>query len=90
MARECDLPEFLTHNDRGLPLREPVPLVIRHFMCDNKPCCNVAHLIGGAQGENVYDIWHIHRPYAAAKEQSAVESYRENPYTGYFSEFGED
>lgn len=86
MARERDLPEFLTHNDRGLPLPEPVPLVIRHFMCDNKPCCNAAHLIGGSQGENVMDIRMVHKLYDAAIEQEARASYRENPYTGHFSE----
>lgn len=29
-------------------------LVIRHT-CDNPPCCNPDHLLGGTQGDNLYD-----------------------------------
>jgi hypothetical protein len=89
MARERDLPEFLTHNDLGLPLPKPVELVIRHLMCDHAACCNPAHLVGGAQGENVRDIWLVHKLYDAAIEEEARASYRENPYTGHFSELSE-
>lgn len=85
LARERDLPDFLTHNDHGLLLPEPKALVIRHFMCDNKPCCNPAHLVGGSQGENVRDIWFIHKAQRDAQELEAREAYRERPFAGYFA-----
>src|ERR1700686_5247571 len=43
MERQRDIPEML--GDK--------PFVVRHLMCDNEPCCNPAHLVGGTQGENV-------------------------------------
>jgi hypothetical protein len=72
LARQRDIPEGL---------------VIRHLMCDNKPCCNPAHVVGGTQGENVNDIWLIHRPYDVAKEQEVIAEYLKHPYVGYFSDF---
>ncbi len=62
----------------------PDGMVIRHLMCDNKPCCNPAHLVGGTQGENVRDIWLVHRPYDVDKEQREIAEYLKNPYVGYF------
>ena len=84
LARERDIPEFLTHNDHGLPYTEPQPLVIRHFGCDNKPCGNPAHLVGGTRGENVYDTIWLHRVYREDQERLARAAYRERPFAGYF------
>ncbi|MET9080001.1 HNH endonuclease [Streptomyces sp. NPDC004232] len=35
-------------------------LVLRH-LCDNKPCCNPAHLTPGTIGENIADRWQAQR-----------------------------
>jgi hypothetical protein len=67
MARLADIPDWM---------------VIRHFMCDNKPCCNPSHLLGGTQGENVQDIWLIHAAYRRDVEMRARERYRNHPYVG--------
>jgi hypothetical protein len=64
----------------------PDALVIRHLLCDNKPCCNPAHLVGGTQGENVMDMWLIHKPYDEAMEREAIGAYLLQPFTGHFSE----
>ncbi len=61
-------------------------LVIRHFMCDNRPCCNPSHLVGGSQGENVRDLWLIHKPYADWKEQEARAEYLKHPFVGGLSD----
>ncbi len=71
LARERDIPDWL---------------VVRHLMCDRKPCCNPAHLVGGTQGENVQDIWLVHKPYDESKEQEARAEYLNHPFIGYFSE----
>ena len=71
MARQQDIPDWMK---------------IRHLMCDTKPCCNPAHLVGGTQGENVHDIWLVHKPYDEAMEQEAIATYLERPYIGYFNE----
>ena len=34
---------------------EPLPPVMRHLVCDNPPCCDVAHLQPGTQADNVAD-----------------------------------
>jgi hypothetical protein len=39
----------------GLPKAPDGKLVLRH-LCDNKPCCNPAHLMPGTQSENVGDV----------------------------------
>ena len=39
----------------GLPKAPNREVVLRH-LCDNKPCCNPAHLLPGAQSENVRDV----------------------------------
>ncbi len=31
------------------------PPIVRHFVCDNKPCCNPKHLRGGTQTDNLRD-----------------------------------
>lgn len=62
----------------------PADLVIRHFLCDNKPCCNPGHLVGGSQGENVRDIWLIHKAYRDDLEHRTRLEYLKNPYVGYF------
>lgn len=85
LARERDCPEFLTHNDHGVPLLEPLPLVVRHFMCDNKPCGNPAHLVGGSQGENVHDIIWLHKAYREDQDRMELAAYRENPYAAHFA-----
>jgi len=61
-------------------------VVVRHLMCDNKPCCNPAHLVGGTQGENVKDEIFIHSAFDTGKRQSEIEEYAKQPYIGYFSE----
>lgn len=40
---------------RGLPKAPDSGVVLRH-LCDNKPCCNPAHLLPGTQSENVGDV----------------------------------
>jgi hypothetical protein len=40
---------------RGLPKAPDRGVVLRH-LCDNKPCCNPAHLLPGTQSENVGDV----------------------------------
>jgi hypothetical protein len=34
---------------------EIVGFIVRHFVCDNPPCCNPAHLKRGTQKDNVQD-----------------------------------
>lgn len=34
----------------------PPDVKVRHFKCDNPPCCNDAHLMPGTQAENVQDM----------------------------------
>jgi len=34
---------------------EPDPPVVRHFVCDNPPCADVAHLRPGTQAQNIAD-----------------------------------
>jgi len=70
MARERDIPD---------------DMVIRHLMCENKPCCNPSHLVGGSYGENNQDRV-LHATYDEATELEARAEYREHPYIGYFSE----
>jgi hypothetical protein len=78
LARERDIPETIMWKG------EQKPTVIRHLLCDNKPCCNPAHSVAGAQGENVADIWLLHKPYDAAMEWETIEAYKLTPYVGYF------
>jgi len=47
----------------------PDCMVIRHLLCNNKPCCNPAHLVGGTQGENCFDTVFIHGLYNAQNVQ---------------------
>jgi len=35
---------------------EPQPPVVRHLVCDNPPCCNLAHLAGGTYADNSADM----------------------------------
>ena len=79
LARERDIPEMVIWKG------ELKPLVIRHLMCDNEACCNPAHLVGGAQGENVADIWLLHKRFDEAMEQEAIAAYQVTPFVGYFS-----
>ena len=44
----------------GLPKAPDLELVLRH-LCDNKPCCNPAHLLPGTASENVRDVIHAKR-----------------------------
>lgn len=37
-------------------LEPPAGLVVRHFVCDNPPCCNPAHLRVGTNAENTGDM----------------------------------
>jgi hypothetical protein len=71
LARQRDIPDWM---------------VIRHFMCHNERCCNPAHLVGGTQGENVRDIWLVHKPYDDFMEQEAIAAYMECPYIGGLSD----
>jgi hypothetical protein len=71
LARQQDIPDWL---------------VVRHFMCDTKRCCNPAHLVGGTQGENVRDTWLIHKAYRDDIENRARAEYLKHPYVGYFHE----
>jgi hypothetical protein len=71
LARQADIPDWM---------------VIRHFMCNQRTCCNPAHLVGGTQGENVQDIWYVHKAYDLAQEMEARSEYRQHPYVGYFSD----
>jgi hypothetical protein len=81
LARKLDIPEFIPDRDG-----EYVPFVVRHLMCDQKQCCNPAHLAGGSQGENVEDTWKIHLAYKQETERQARERYSKHPYIGYFSD----
>lgn len=35
---------------------EPLPPAVRHYVCDNPPCCNVEHLRPGTKAENSADM----------------------------------
>jgi hypothetical protein len=35
---------------------EPLPPVVRHFICDNPPCCDVTHLRPGTRADNAADM----------------------------------
>ncbi len=43
----------------------PAGLVIRHFVCDNPRCCNVAHLLLGTHADNTQDMMSKGRQYNA-------------------------
>jgi len=78
LARERDIPEMVMWKG------ELKPFVVRHCLCDNALCCNPAHLVGGSQGENVYDMWFLHKPYDVAMEGEAIARYKRAPYVGHF------
>jgi hypothetical protein len=61
-------------------------LVVRHVMCTNKLCCNVAHLLAGDQGDNVRDEVFVHTAFDRAKEREAMTRYLATPYIGYLND----
>lgn len=69
LARQMDIPDWM---------------VVRHLMCDNKPCCNPTHLVGGTKGENNQDRVFIHAAYDWDAERQARGKYLKTPYLAYF------
>jgi len=48
----------LTHRVAWELANGPIPdgVLIRHYVCDNPPCCNVAHLRPGTNADNLGDM----------------------------------
>ena len=47
-----------THRLAWMLVNGPIPdgIEIRHFICDNPPCCDLAHLRPGTQADNMADM----------------------------------
>ena len=66
---------------------EPDDLVVRHFYCDNPPCCNPSHLEIGTSADNVADMMRKgrHGTYKRTQEHKngaakrIKQMFRENP-----------
>lgn len=62
----------------------PIGYVVRHFICDNPPCCNPAHLRIGTQADNSQDAVkkqrHAHgeTSYAKLTEQDVLKIRQDN------------
>jgi hypothetical protein len=64
----------------------PSWMKIRHLMCNNKWCCNPAHVVGGTHRENNEDEVFVHSAYDWDAEQQARTEYLKHPYIGYFND----
>jgi hypothetical protein len=60
---------MLAHRAVFLQTYGYLPKVVRHS-CDNPPCINPAHLLGGTQADNVHDMHERGRARKARGEQS--------------------
>jgi len=69
----------------------PIPKgeVIRHYVCDNPPCCEPTHLRSGTQAQNIADRdaqgnnWQLKKKHCPQGHEYNGKNLYVNPTTGY-------
>jgi hypothetical protein len=59
---------------------EPLPPVVRHFVCDNPPCCDPAHLRPGTEAENNADMRSKGRDRNGAYQRAKTHCKNRHPF----------
>lgn len=71
----------------------PIPrgLVVRHFVCNNPPCCEPSHLRVGTQKQNIADCialgnqWQLKKTHCPQKHEYTEANTYVHPVTGHRS-----